>query len=328
MTTDLYGRWIDLLKSETVGLREVDPDHNFRRAYGSDENGRPRFVIFSSEKPSLPAVSDAIEQVIGLRTDQTWATTLTLRDARMTEIFLHLAVDLVRRTRRATDSIDGMREIARAIDDWRKLLTKTPIRRPSDDVLRGLVAEAWFARHLVRRGDPADKVMRAWQGPFGHPQDFSFPGRAHEIKSVRPTSSGIRISSAAQLTSPAPRLLLEVVTLVESDEVVDETFTLPELAADLARVVVDAGAPRSLAAAPMSQLGIDFDDAYYESRRFSVVDHQTFDVVAPFPRITLDDLQPGLSQVTYSIERAAIRPFELKTSLMSELPGVVLDVEP
>jgi len=319
MTTDLYGRWVDLLKSETVGLREVDPDHTFRRAYGSDEDGRPRFAILSAEKPSLPEVSDAIEQVVGLRADQTWATTLTLRDSRMTDIFLHLAVDLVRRTQPATSSADGMRELARAIDEWRKLLTKTPIHRLSDDVLRGLVAEAWFARHRVRSGDPAPEVMRAWQGPFGHPQDFSFPGRAHEIKSVHPTTTGIRVSSAAQLTSPAPILLLEVVTLVDSDDLADDTFSLRELAADLAQAVVDAGAARSLASAPINQLGVDLSDDYYQSRRFAVVDHRTFEVGDSFPRITLDDLGPGVNQVTYSIERATIRPFEVQASRMNEL---------
>ena len=314
MTTDPYKRWIDLIASGTTGLREVDADHGFRRYFGIDVDRRPQFLVLTSALPAVPPVSDFVEQTVGLRADGLWATSFTLREPRMQEIFLRFASDLVRRTQPARDSNEGLRELNRGLDEWRRMLTATPEYRISDEVLRGLVAEAWFALNLIERGRDASTVLGSWLGPFGNPQDFSFPSRAHEVKSIRPMSTEIVISSAAQLTRSAAELWLEVVTLVDADSASQECFTLHSLATGLADAVVGSGASREIAIAPFSHLGVDLADEYYQTRTFAVLDHSTFEVIGSFPRLELEDLEPGITHLTYSIQRSAISPFRIEHS--------------
>ena len=55
-------------------------------------------------------------------------------------------------------------------------------------------------RDCLELWDAAD-VVDGWVGPLGEPQDFAFPERVIEVKSVYPTAKTARITSIAQLDS-------------------------------------------------------------------------------------------------------------------------------
>lgn len=318
MTVDIYTEWRELIRSGPVGLREVDSASPFRRLYGVDDSHRAQFVMFFDSEPVRPPISAAVDVAVGFRErDEQWTLALTLVDLALTEVFLQLSVDLVRRTRLAMSSAEGLELVLLGLDEWRRALNPTPARHLSEEELRGLVAELWVAVRILSPGRSMADVTRGWLGPFGSPQDFTIDGASFEVKAVRQHATKVAISSAAQLSADGD---LELCCLVLADAGPDDpgAFSLPGLAAELIRGSVIAGGTDDEVVRRLARLGVDLADRYYASRLFSAGHFIRYDVSGDFPCVRAESLPLGVANVTYTIDLSAMAPYR-KPTVPSEL---------
>lgn len=313
MTVDIYSEWRELVQNGPVGLREVDSASPFRRLYGVDDSHRAQFVMFFASEPVRPPISAAVDVAVGFRErDGQWTLALTLVDPELTEVFLQLSVDLVRRTRMATSASEGLELVLLGLDEWRRALNPAPARHLSEEELRGLVAELWVAVRILAPGRSMADVTRGWLGPFGSPQDFTVDGASFEVKAVRPHATKVAISSAAQLSADGE---FELCCLVLADAGHGDTgtFSLPGLAAELVRGTVIAGGTDDEVVRRLARLGVDLADHYYASRLFTAGHFIRYEVSGDFPCVRAESLPLGIGNVTYTIEFAAMEPYRKPT---------------
>ena len=171
--------------------------------------------------------------------------------------------------------------------------------------IRGLFAELhFFQKELLSRFGP--EAVLAWKGPSGFPQDFVADNKVFEIKShLVGSPQTVRISSPSQLWVDCADLYLCVYHLAE---VSAGGQSLGDLVDDLTLTLGGSASASDDFEAKLASLGY-LDLPEYRSQEFAVVKKDTFAVNNDFPRIIPSTLMPGIHEVTYGIQLAALPPF-------------------
>jgi hypothetical protein len=312
MIDTMLARWRESFATPTERKFEVDPDHPLRLIFGADRFGDALFFCISDAKPGLPELSDAVSVERGVRAiDGKWTLSLTLQDPRLLGVFMRLCEDLAHRTAGANSEAQAMRWLLDGVAEWKHLLRTPPADGITIEVIRGLVAELWFARWLLSQARcSVEELVLSWTGPQGFAQDFIFAdGPSYEVKSVHPDAQCVRISSAEQLDPGNLDLSLEIVTLIEATPETTDAVSVRSLYAELEQAAESAGFVDKLRTR-IQDLGVDPTDAVYDSNWFVATQKRSFEVNPAFPSIRASKLPSGVDEVTYSITFAAIRSFE------------------
>lgn len=221
----------------------------------------------------------------------------------MSLLFLKLIEHILERTLSGVGPEDVARNLAEAIDEFRRFFGRKP-GLLSEDEVRGLVAELLLLLHI--RGDDPGRtwdVFDSWGGPFGAVHDFEFAsGAAVEVKSTHRPASEVRISSPTQLQPLPDGLELVVLPLerIADGDRADVRFT--ELVARVAGVAKEHGGDvAELWEAALDALGLDISDEYYARWNFLCGDWQRFAVGDDFPTIKVADVPAGVTKVTFSL---------------------------
>jgi hypothetical protein len=318
MTSELgfEDAWRADLQKGVTGVQLVEIEHPLEVYVGASDAGLARVQLRTFVKPTLPVLADVVlvdRDLLG----QTWVLTLTLQDPRFREVFIRLASHLVTLSRTARTEVEGLKIVDQVIDEWRRLMTPRPTSRLSLEALRGLVGELWY---LLHRHAPGERTfaqgLDGWLGPLGEPQDFWSSGSGlHEVKSVGPSATAVKISSAEQLDPP--ELHLTVLELPQVSEGEVGGMTLVGLVAEVAdRLAAEDHTPDDLKMR-LKRLGVDTADAWYGEQWFRVDSVAKFEVSEGFPRIRARDLSGGVGRVRYQIARAALEPFKRELEIFN-----------
>lgn len=311
MTSELgfEDAWRTDLSEGATGVQLVEIEHPLEIYVGASDAGLARVQLRTFVRPNLPVLADVVLVDRALM-GQTWVLTLTLQDARFREVFIRLASHLVTRSRTAKTEVEGLKIVDQVIDEWRRLMTPRPTSRLSLEALRGLVGELWFLlnRHALGEATFANAV-EGWLGPLGEPQDFwSAVAGLREVKSVGPSASFVKISSAEQLDPDS--MELAVIELPQVPEMTAGAVTLAMLVAD----AVDRFSAEDCSPDPfelrLKRLGVDASDQWYAEQWFRVDSIATFEVGDGFPRVRARNLAVGVARVKYQIARASLEPFK------------------
>ena len=298
--------WQDLLNTGQVGgFRRVDSSHPLELYLTLSLDGEPGMVLFTSEQlPAAPRL-ESLEITETKRADGRWALGIWLRDPSLLKLFDQLCRDLVEASREvASPSAPGF--LVSRLRRWQSLLEGGQ-SGPSLVKLRGLMGELVVLKACLKLWDPAD-VVDAWVGPLGEPQDFAFPERVIEVKSVYPTAKTARITSIAQLDVSREQLLA-VVTLAT---VIPEGHGIEPLAlaSEIQKELQTVGAPQG-AVTFMSRVDLVLSvDEPYSGPRFRVDGVKYFDVIEGFPRLRRLEVPEGIDDARYDILLANCAPFE------------------
>jgi hypothetical protein len=228
-----------------------------------------------------------------------------LGDPSLLKLFDQLCRDLVEASRDvAGPAAPGF--LMSRLRRWQNLLEGSS-RGPSLVKLRGLVGELVVFRDCLDLWDAAE-VVNGWVGPLGEPQDFAFPERVIEVKSVYPTAKTARISSIAQLDSDHVETLA-VVTL--ATVLPDAQGKEPkELVLDIRRRLDRAGVPDA-AATFMSRVNLTLPIGEpYTGPRFRIDGTRYYDVENGFPRLRRLEVASGIDDARYDILLADCAPYE------------------
>ncbi|MGV9596471.1 PD-(D/E)XK motif protein [Streptosporangium sandarakinum] len=248
----------------------------------------------------------------GEDTYQTYADLGCLRPD-LNDLFTLLCADVLK----TTEAMPGtpLKALYRVLDRWKALFQATgaPL---GPEQLAGLFGELTV---LVRLLEEDGSAHRLWQGPGGHPHDFSADGTAVEVKaSVGGDRRRVRIHGLEQLETPDGGSLQLVWYRLERSS--DRGESLPELIERALRLVDDEGALFQLLAA----VGYHSSDtALYRDVRFSTAEERWYEVDAAFPKLTSNDLAAAgipitVADVAYTIDLSHEPPIPLGPDRVNE----------
>jgi hypothetical protein len=293
-----------------LSARRADPDHPFDFYYAVNADSQLMLVIKLSTpvhwNPDLPRLKDL--RVLWI--DTTHELHVVLAKAQDVDLFDLLCKDLITFTSGAQSDADCIELLCTRLLKWQRLLSRGGPRLLDAHEIRGLFAElSFFQQELLPRFGPA--AVQAWKGPSGFPQDFAVDNKVFEIKShLVGSPQSVRISSPSQLWVDSTNLYLCVYHLAEGSTgekclgaLVDELTTALGASASAADEFEEK----------LASLGY-LDLPEYRSQIFTLVKLDTFTVANDFPRIIPSKLMPGIQEVTYSIQLAALSPFETTIS--------------
>jgi len=312
MTEFIYRTWAKLDADAGTGMHLVDSPHPLEFFVGRTETGLPRVVIRGTAKPQLAVLSNLVLVDRFQDGSGKWNTSFALQDARFEEVFLRLADTMHSRSSTAsTDAIANDR-VRAVIEEWRRLLKP----RSNDDLtmeeLRGLVGELWLILNRFAPAMDIDAAIEGWQGPLGLPQDFFYPTEGFfEAKSIGPSTTRLRISSAEQLDVDNLRLL--VLIAAGTSESSAGATNLPSLLSQVRDQLSTSGASDVSLNLRLERLGVDVNHPFYRDTWFSLSRVSEYRVGPEFPAIRASLLQAGVEQVRYQLSVDSIAEFREST---------------
>ena len=303
--------WQELSQLKTYpAFKRVDDTHPCDLYAAVDLNGEHGLFLVSSTEPPIPQNYAAVEMTRARRQDGKWILALKLHQRELRALFTQLCNDLIEASRGINPHEDVGAFLLARLARWRRLLEFGNDGLLSEQELRGLIGELVFmCRYAIPMWSP-DASIDAWVGPFDAPQDFCFPGLAVEVKTIRPGSSSVKISSTAQLDAPDGRLLLAVLSLSASTVDDLKAVSVAKMVSDLRQSFEHSQSATHEFNSRLAAAGY-IDNQAYEKICFHVGDIRLFEVRDSFPRLTRRSLPDGVLDARYDIELTACANFEI-----------------
>lgn len=290
------------------GARRVDDEHPCDLYAALDPLGRPGLVLVTAEAPPVPTAFDAVDLTVSHRADGRWNLGIWLRSETLHSLFGRLCHDLVESSRDVVPAGAAGHILSRLVR-WRKLLQAGDSAALPPSELRGLLGELIVLQRCLETWPPTE-VIHGWVGPLDAPQDFTLPSLRIEVKTIRPGSTTVRISSVDQLDVADAALLLCVITLASAETGTD-AFSPAQLVDGIRRRLIQAGVPGAILEFDSRLAAGGYTDLdEYEHRLFRLEAIRFFEVRDDFPRIRRADLSDGIADANYEVELGKCRRFE------------------
>ncbi|SEH04940.1 PD-(D/E)XK motif protein [Candidatus Venteria ishoeyi] len=296
------------IPSQDLLYRLIDPEHPLRLLRARDTYGRFLFIYEFSLSDSTPDKFPELNGIdIYLRKPEETASgncmlLLILREKANWQIFLSLCNDIVASTKELNQSVQATQVILRRLKRWQEFLRKRHSELLSEKEIKGLIGELLFIKRHIAPAFGMGAAIRFWQGPENSPQDFNINSSAVEVKcQLGTTEPRVHISSAEQLCSQLPELLLYVITLGKSQKEAEGAINLLWLAAEI-RAALEIESPSEFERFNnlLYQTGyIDLEE--YEEFSYLFVSEKMFLVHDDFPRICPETLPHGIERLNYDI---------------------------
>lgn len=284
--------------------------------WGRKPDGRLALLIALRRVENVPVELPTVRGVELLVLPADRQLQLVLEPAGDWEMFHALCLDLLSVSNEGSDEAVALQLLMSRLLRWQKFLSRGIGKLLDERQIRGLIGEMLFLRdYLVTRVGAS--AVECWQGPTGLPQDFVFAGRLVEVKTFTAGSDpSVRIASAEQLTSGDVPLFLHLVCLVRQAD----GLNLPDLVDDLRRLVAAShAAAESLEDRLLTMNYVDLPE--YRSMSYAVTSVSNYEVRAGFPRITVEQVPAGVTDVSYSIRLADMGPFAVPASVVTGAAG-------
>ena len=225
---------------------------------------------------------------------------LNNREQRVNDIFASICANIVRSIMGVETEREGVRLVIAQLRKWKDLFSKRNNQKLSNQEQQGLYGELFFLRKLLNSIDKV-KATSSWVGPEMAPKDFQSDMWAVEVKTTSATShSGISINGELQLDESNIEHLFLYNLIVEVLE--QNGQTLPEIVASVRELLVDDTIASEMFESKLLLTGYyDLDEEFYKERHYHIRKEQYFQVKDGFPRIKMDELRKGVSEVKYSI---------------------------
>lgn len=191
-----------------------------------------------------------------------------------------------------------------------KLLFGRTRKKFSPEELRGLMAELLTLEMLIDESESVSRVVEAWKSPGGSVRDFVFSAtRSLEVKSTRPDSGTITVSSVTQLDQNEPGLQLAVWPLVEVDHGTQNSVGLCDLVGTLtSRCRADEKTLHQFEHA-LDEIGFDLTDDELQDVAYSSNGCIVYDVTEDFPRVRASAVPEQVREISYTLRISDLSKF-------------------
>lgn len=288
-----------------LSARRADPEHPFDFFYAVNTENQLMLVLqldgSVTKKNELPRLKGLRLQWI----EPTHTLQMALANMQDVDLFTLLCKDLVTFTAAARSGSDCLDLLCVRLTKWQRLLSRGGPRLLDAHEIRGLFAELTFLQNELLPSFGPDAI-HSWKGPSGFPQDFSADNKVFEIKShLVGSQQTVRISSPSQLWVDSANLYL---CLYHLTEVSAGGKSLGALVDEIATALASSAPAAEEFEEKLASLGyIDLPE--YRHQEFTTAKFEFFLVDDAFPRITPASIKPGIQDLTYGIQLAALSPF-------------------
>jgi len=310
--------WKDLPPGEagTLSVLRIAGLASLEAFWARKPDGRLALLVALHQAEDLPAEVPTVRGIDILVLPGDRQLQFVLESSGDWEMFHALCLDLLAASNGGRDEAGALQLLLRRLLRWQRLLSKGRGRVLDEREVRGLIGELIFLRdRLLPEADVA--AVDCWQGPRGLPQDFVYAGRLIEVKTYAAGSNpAIRISSAEQLSSGDVPLFLHLVCLVRQESALNLPALIDEINSILGENLPQAEAFEDR----LLDMGyVDLPE--YRTMSYAVTSTSDYQVREGFPRLTVEQVPAGVTDVSYSIQIVDMRPFAVAADIVTGTPG-------
>lgn len=297
-----------------VGVRKPGNHHTFRVRF-------PRGIV---PKPlDFPSFKDMDLSEYSSQEEGGKHYTIQLRLANpvFNDVFTCLVEDISAHVSVVSDEKDAVAAFAARLAKWQRFLERHSPDGMTPEEQRGLYGELWFLLNRLFGILPVPSAVEAWTGPSAAARDFESGGGAVEVKTtVAKQHQRLQVNSEKQLDGAGLSALF--LCHLALDQVHGAGETLPSMV-HAVRGVVSGTPEETLFEDRLRDYGyLDIHEHRYSQIGYVLRDSHLFRVAEGFPRITGNDLVPGVGDVRYSIGVAECMHFPSSTDdLRRQLVG-------
>jgi hypothetical protein len=252
------------------------------------------FKCYAAELPGLPK--------------ETMGIVLTLEQTEFSDLFAHLADDVLRSSITACTAKGVVAAVFHSVERWRRFIQKYGRRTLTTEEVKGLIGELVLLARLITKFGPQTAV-NAWKGPSGALRDFELPDYSVEVKAYESaTGATIWINDPEQLDDDGIRpVYLSGVRLGAS---ASYGYSLPEFVSELQLMLADRTDIRELFLDRLVDAGYVISTGQqYEKERYVVESVSLYRVDHEFPRISAKAIPAAIDKVIFSIRLSALAPW-------------------
>lgn len=226
------------------------------------------------------------------------------------QVFAALWSDLIIHSCKGSTQDEILNIFAGRYKTWVKLLMRKKDGRLSKGEQKGLFGELCFLKSELDGGRHAINALRGWMGPEGADQDFTYADGWYEIKSTFLGSDQISISSLQQLSAaPDGHLIVYFIDQVSPER--PDACTLPEIVENIKRKLENSDDALDIFEEKLISAGyVDLDE--YQQIKFFNAGGFDFRVDSDFPKLTTDNVSPGIINAQYQLALSALDKWKVR----------------
>lgn len=303
-----------------VILRRISPDVAFDFFLGIEQLTFRRMFLLRIDKKESPVFS-LLPEFRGFEISKMTFPDekpdkiiigLSLNDNTYSDIFTALCEDLFQISVKQPDQKRMILYLKERLIQWKEFLEINGNQCMSPEAQRGLYGELRFLRDILFENMEISKAISCWQGPSWKNQDFLIFGVGVEVKtSIAKQHQKIHIASELQLDDTNLEGLC--IYFLSLQETPNHGETLLKIIDDIRKTIEIKNGPSSEFETQLFKSGyLDRHRENYKKTGYHDRKMQIFRIDDTFPRITESDLKPGVGDVSYSIDLAVCRRFQIK----------------
>lgn len=257
---------------------------------------------------NLPSGGKGFELVVEHRPHNEYAILhLEERSSAGNAIFSMVCADVIAASKAASEASTASALFCNRLIAWKRFFESKGEQGITRDEYVGLWGELHIMGVMLSAGTPPSDVLRAWLGPVGAPQDYSFGTRAIEVKtSVSAEMGEVYISNVMQLDDSSLANLYLV--CVHCDFRPEAGQSMSELRDEIREQLGPALSGPFTDCLVSRGLG-EPDISPWAQWGFTVMNVQAFAVHGAFPRFRVEDVPQGAVDVTYALQLSACSPY-------------------
>ena len=226
----------------------------------------------------------------------------SLKNPDFSDLFFYFCDDLIFSSQNVSIA-DGHNHILNRYEKWR-VFSKNSNEYLSENEIKRLIGELLFLEKCFLLYDSQTKAINAWTGSEPTKKDFSFEDYWYEIKVS--TNRKVNISSLEQLDSHQLGYL--VVNDLEKYSPNHQGITLNNLYERIYNMI-ELQSDKSEFLIKLIDAGY-YQGEHYDKFVYELLDTSFFLVDEKFPKLTKTNIDPRISNASYSIELSNIQEFK------------------
>ena len=247
-----------------------------------------------------------------------------LLDKNYKDLFLVYAEDIISSSLEAEKETVALNIFIKKTWRWQYLLQKGREKKLNEEKQKGLIGELLFLNNYLISIFGEKISVDNWFGPNKASKDFEFPDFQVEVKTKRANAKPtIKISSENQLEIiQKTRLFIAVFGIVKSDN--ENAETLSDWCKKIEGLLLNSSDPSSMDVFINKLIEVGYNDEQdYSDEKWEIEEICFYEVNNTFPRITSNNIDPGLTEISYSIFMNQISEYKIsKETLLTYLNGI------
>lgn len=305
---DLRDRWQSININKGL-FQRIDPSHPLDFFIGIDDKNFKQMVLLTECEPSNMKSSKSIQVEKNKRDDNQWAIQIKLIKEEHEDVFIRLCWDLIDSSKNFTDKLKGVENVVARFTKWQKLM-EFGADCLSDEVIKGIIGEMLYAKHLLLRGYDVDTIVESWLGPNGSDRDFVFEDTWTEVKAIGSGKVTVCISSLEQFDL-VEEGTLAIATVDPTSEADKNGFSFSSVIDNFRAALESSPSMLYLFEEKLINLGY-YDRKEYEEKYYTFSGFRFFRVNKTFPKLTSKNVRSEITKLKYEIVISAISKWQFE----------------